>query len=142
MEKILFLFFLICLIYCDEEYITFKKDKLYNDKCALFISKDDNKTLIYNEESNCLDECIAYESENLDDVYYGFCYNTYDFYKLSGEKCNGDYDCFSKNCKDNKECKGKSENEECDDNAECDVGLYCKNHYCERLKDEEENCSK
>jgi len=141
MEKILFLFFLISLIYCKEEYFTFKKDKLYNDKCALFISKDDNITLIYNQESNCLDECIAYNSGNLEDVFYGFCYNSYDFYKLSGENCNGNYDCFSKNCKDNK-CIGKSENEECEENAECNVGLYCnKYNICENLKDEEEYCS-
>jgi hypothetical protein len=138
MEKILFLYFLFSLIYC-EQYIKFQKDKLYNEKCALFISKEDNLTLILNKESNCLDNCIAYNSNYLEDVIYGFCYNSYDFFKLSGEKCKGDLDCYSKNCKDNI-CIGKLENEKCNKNAECDVGLYCNNKKCEKLKNEGENC--
>ena len=140
MEKILFLYFLISLIYCEEYYYTFKKDKLYNDKCALFISKNDNLTLILNSESDCLDECIVYESEKIDDIYNGFCYNSYDFEKLSGEKCNGNDDCISKNCTDNV-CIGKFEKDECEENAECDLGLYCDiDNKCEKLKDEGENC--
>ena len=141
MKKFLFLYFLISLIYC-EEFMTLKKDKLYNDKCALlFLNETDSLTLILNSESKCLDQCTIYESYSLNKVFDGFCYNLFNKYKLTGEKCNGNYDCFSNICENNK-CKGKLENEECDEHGECDVGLYCsENEKCEKLKDEGDDCS-
>ena len=52
MKKFLFLYFFISLIYC-EEFMTLKKDKLYNDKCALcfFNNETNSLTLIINSES-------------------------------------------------------------------------------------------
>ena len=139
MKKILFLYFLISLIYC-EKFVTLKKDKLYNDKCALLFFNNGTLTLILNSESKCLDQCTIYKSYSLNKVFDGFCYN-YDEYKLSGENCNGNDDCFSKICENNK-CKGKLENEECYEHGECDVGLYCYEYeICEKLKDEGEDCS-
>ena len=142
MKKFLFLYFLISLIYC-EEFMTLKKDKLYNDKCALYFfnNETNSSTLILNSESKCLDKCTIYESYSLNEVFDGFCYNIFNEYKLTGENYNGNYDCFSNICENNK-CKGKLENEECYEHGECDVGLYCYEYeICEKLKDEGEDCS-
>ena len=75
-----------------------------------------------NSESKHLDQCTIHESYSLNEVFDGFCYNIFNRYKLTGENCNGNYDCFSNICENNK-CKGKLENEECYEHGECDVGL-------------------
>ena len=140
MKKILFLYFSISLIYCISISFNLKKDKLYNDKCALFFYNNGTFTLILNSESKCLDQCTIYESYSLEVVFDGFCYNRNNLFKLSGENCNGNDDCFSKICENNK-CKGKLLNDSCHQNGECDVGLYCNNNTCVNLKDEGENCT-